>query len=1787
MTISNTSNKNLTIGLLVVVFSFLLAPVVTFAAVPSARTAMPASPPVVVDLRVNGGNGPISILQNNSVSLSWTSSGATSCRGTWASSASVPKTGNATISIRQNSVFTLTCISTDNRRQASDTVQVTATLPLATVTMVTSPLAKVQTINAGAANQTLGGFDVTVKNEGVTIVSLPLALDLQSKSATGADLSNVSLYDQAGAIRAGPVSATNSQFVFTNISLPMGKTSLILRGTVGAKFGNNDRIQLSLVPSRASVIGAVTRKPITTLSTAHLTLSQIAVRQVAPPAPVVSLQSVTLGTDNNVTVRYGKNFSTCVQLLNESGVILHRNNIFCGSGTDVSVVKPFSDFTALQTGQKVKLCSGNNANLCSALVPVVDGFFGTPLTVSLRVLNDNGIEESAIALALYNSSGSAVALDTFTFPKLAVGDYSTRVKVKLSNDRTESGTARITVSETGYRIFNIDAGHGIEDSEATVSIEDGKVKLTIQDGDSDPETILMGLTQNGVNIPPLSSVGFGPHLTVNLGDYLLSLFTKRGDSGEYSLEDSGTFTVNSDHKSVTMKVVRPPEPSVSISPVPTLENVTASSSNQVIGGFRIANNTDESLVLSGVTASIGVSGAPASHGDITDVVIVDQENKIVAGPVNGTCSSGTCFTDSIVIPKGFNTYSIKATIGSRFTNGQTIRILLTPLERFGARLVGQTSGKTMVLPSSPIELITVTVKAAVVPASKPDIKISSVDCNPREPKINEWISCTVTAYNDSDIAISRSFDVNVQGTTGTILNLPARSSRSVTVPNAFSFSTQGVKELNFPVDIWNTIEESDEDNNVFAKAITVVTAPSITVLSPNGGETIVIDGIYSVSNSGKDLGYSTPGVAYMLTKNGVELGSLVPVVNSSEVPSLHWQTGKYKTSDGAILTASPASDYKIRMYYSDPRVLIDESDSFFTLVDSLPSITVTSPNGGETWQKGTTQTIKWQDNTPRPMIACQPYDTNPSCAPRTYDIRLSSFFYEPPCTVGIPCNRTAMIPREPYTIAEGVYGSSYGWSVGKIMITYGTGDLALPDGSYTVQVCQSGTSICDSSDSYFKITSGSSTNGAPKIVGSSSRTGNVPTGQSVNFSWIATDPDNDDLSWSVDWGDSGGAGACSPVRSQTGARWNYTTSHAWARAGTYQVKATVSDCVGGSDSSTFTVTVVDDGTPNRPPVISGIDAPTTLNVNQQGTWTVKAYDPENGSLNYSVEWGDEIISGSGNSGGGTQPASLYTQTATFTHAYATAGTYTPFFTVKDGGGLIARTSVTVRVEDTKPIPSITSISPTSGPSNTSVTVYGANFTSTGNQINFFCPAISSGGGEANVSSTDGRSLVTRVTSLAVQSGTTISYPLSCTVSITNVNGTSNLLPFTITVPDAQPSITVLSPNGGETYKVGDAVTVSWNASNLPANTAVGLQLSYNLNGTTFEDVLTSYNLPPDLKGGYSWVIPAKYAGSGMSPSQFKMRAILYGPNVPGTNAPQDYSDFPFTITAPSSGGGGGGGSGGSGGSGSGGGGGVPVATITMQPGNDYYFKGPATLQQLTDAGFTATGYGGNRQMQLFTFANNDIPDITDSATNSFYKWDPALRPDGGAGLPSTWTAGWLKVGAGPTVQDTGTLTTTYFIIRKDAYQNTPSTFTIPAGVTYYGSNLYNPTKSQSRPFPSTLTVETGHAYFFKGKVTLAQLQNGFEGTSNKFLRSEEVYTYSSDAFPAPTEAPIHTYFIWNGEWHKYGQDMEKAIDPNTLTSSYFIIAKRSGSPSTLTFPAQLDLTYFGKTDINVPPAPWY
>jgi 5-hydroxyisourate hydrolase-like protein (transthyretin family) len=132
-------------------------------------------------------------------------------------------------------------------------------------------------------------------------------------------------------------------------------------------------------------------------------------------------------------------------------------------------------------------------------------------------------------------------------------------------------------------------------------------------------------------------------------------------------------------------------------------------------------------------------------------------------------------------------------------------------------------------------------------------------------------------------------------------------------------------------------------NNNFA--ISSGTTSSITVTSPNGGESWQrgISKTITWSSSG------SPGanVKIDLYKAGVFKQTIV-----SSTPNDGSQSWYVPT------TQTLGTDYKIKVTSTSNSAYADMSNNNF-IIGSGTSITVTSPNGGENWQRGTTKTITW------------------------------------------------------------------------------------------------------------------------------------------------------------------------------------------------------------------------------------------------------------------------------------------------------------------------------------------------------------------------------------------------------------------------------------------------------------------------------------------------------------------------------------------------------------------------------------------------------------------------------------------------------------------------------------------------------------------------------------------------------------------------------------------------------------------------------------------------------------
>ncbi len=102
-------------------------------------------------------------------------------------------------------------------------------------------------------------------------------------------------------------------------------------------------------------------------------------------------------------------------------------------------------------------------------------------------------------------------------------------------------------------------------------------------------------------------------------------------------------------------------------------------------------------------------------------------------------------------------------------------------------------------------------------------------------------------------------------------------------------------------------------------------------------------------------------------------------------------------------------------------------------------------------------------------------------------------------------------------------------------------------------------------------------------------------------------------------------------------------------------------------------------------------------------------------------------------------------------------------------------------------------------------------------------------------------------------------------------------PLTETAVSTQPSVTVLSPNGGEAWTIGSTQTIKWNSNNFSGGVVYFELIDSRYNAAT-EDNQTHFkiaNAVPNT-GSYSWTIPSGIGNQTVtSGSQYKVRISAY------------------------------------------------------------------------------------------------------------------------------------------------------------------------------------------------------------------------------------------------------------------------------------------------------------------------
>jgi hypothetical protein len=247
--------------------------------------------------------------------------------------------------------------------------------------------------------------------------------------------------------------------------------------------------------------------------------------------------------------------------------------------------------------------------------------------------------------------------------------------------------------------------------------------------------------------------------------------------------------------------------------------------------------------------------------------------------------------------------------------------------------------------------------ADAVPGMDYQIKISSVD----QPALFDMSDnnftlfsgeLTVTSPNGGENWLAGSsqtifWDDNIDG------DVEIELYRADTLHSIISGPTasDGVKAWDIPFDFEGGSDfkvkiTSVENPDVFdySDANFSIEGFEITITSPNGGELWYVGHDYNITWADNLTG----SIEIQLFKGGV----FYSVIDESD------------PSDGNRTWSIPAdqetgTDYTIRIASTDDGSIFDVSDSTFTLAHN---IVVESPNGGESWLAGSSQTITWSDN---------------------------------------------------------------------------------------------------------------------------------------------------------------------------------------------------------------------------------------------------------------------------------------------------------------------------------------------------------------------------------------------------------------------------------------------------------------------------------------------------------------------------------------------------------------------------------------------------------------------------------------------------------------------------------------------------------------------------------------------------------------------------------------------------------------------------------------------------------
>ncbi|MCK9345301.1 MAG: peptidoglycan-binding protein [Candidatus Pacebacteria bacterium] len=218
-----------------------------------------------------------------------------------------------------------------------------------------------QNIAINLANQVLGGYELDLKGEAISVQSHVFHT---TASTTGAILTNVTLVNENGAVVAGPVdsvlnSGTDNTVTFTDtVTYPIGKHTYTLKGKVASTVAGGVTIVMTTTPSTdwTNVTGQTTGNTISlsslasavSMNTMTVKAAALAVSQSATPAAQTIVAGGTAVTFANIQLDASASGEDV-----RFGSIALTDAAVTAAVTDLTACQLYDGATALNTGSNV------------------------------------------------------------------------------------------------------------------------------------------------------------------------------------------------------------------------------------------------------------------------------------------------------------------------------------------------------------------------------------------------------------------------------------------------------------------------------------------------------------------------------------------------------------------------------------------------------------------------------------------------------------------------------------------------------------------------------------------------------------------------------------------------------------------------------------------------------------------------------------------------------------------------------------------------------------------------------------------------------------------------------------------------------------------------------------------------------------------------------------------------------------------------------------------------------------------------------------------------------------------------------------------------------------------------------------------------------------------------------------------------------------------------------------------------------------------------------------------